>query len=51
MFYADILTNGFVHGRNVEASDVDIPTGHVLVEIAAIEDDACIQPGRLCAHP
>jgi hypothetical protein len=51
MFYADILANGFIHGRNVEAADVDIPRGHVLVEIAAIEDDAGVQPGRLCAHP
>jgi hypothetical protein len=51
MFYADILANGFIHGRNVEAADVDIPRGHVLVEIAAIEDDAGVQPGRLCANP
>jgi hypothetical protein len=51
MFYADILATGFVHGRNVDAADVDIPKGHVLVEIAAVEDDAGIQPGRLCANP
>ena len=51
MFYADILANGFIHGRNIDAADVDIPRGSVLVEIAAIEDDAGIQPGRLCANP
>jgi hypothetical protein len=51
MFYAEILANGFVHGRNVDASDVDIPPGHVLVEVAAVEDDAGVQPGRLCANP
>lgn len=51
MFYADILAKGFTHGRNIDAADVDIPRGHVLVEIAAIEDDAGIQPGRLCANP
>ena len=51
MFYADILANGFIHGRNIEAADVDIPRGHVFVDIAAIEDDAGVQPGRLCANP
>jgi hypothetical protein len=51
MFYADILATGVVHGRNVDASDVDIPPGHVLVEVAAIEDDSGVQPGRLCANP
>lgn len=51
MFYADILATGFVHSHNVDAADVDIPKGHVLVEIAAIEDDAGVQPGRLCANP
>jgi hypothetical protein len=49
MFYADVLGNGFVHGRNVDESDVDLPPGSVLVELAAFEDDAGIQPGRLCA--
>lgn len=50
MFYADILAKGFVHGRNVDESDVDVPKGHVLIEVAAIEDDAGVQPGRLCAY-
>src|SRR5215210_224535 len=49
MFYADILSRGFVHGRNVDESDVDVPQGHVLIEVAAIEGDAGVQPGRLCA--
>ena len=44
MFYADILANGFIHGRNVEAAEVDIPRGHVFVDIAAVEDDAGLQP-------
>jgi hypothetical protein len=50
MFYADILANGFVHGRNVDASDIDIPPAHVLVDVAAIEDDPGVQPGQLCAN-
>lgn len=50
MFYADILARGFVHGRNIEESDVDVPRGHVLIEVAAFEDDAGVQPGRLCAY-
>ena len=50
MFYADILANGFIHGRNIEAADVDIPRGHVFVDIEAVEDDAGVQPGRPCAH-
>ena len=49
MFYADILGKWFVHGRNVEEADVELPPGSVLVELAAFEDDAGIQPGRLCA--
>jgi hypothetical protein len=51
MFYVDILANGFIHGRNVDAADVDIPRGQVFVDIAAVEDDAGVQPGRLCANP
>jgi hypothetical protein len=51
MFYADILANGFIHGRNVDAADVEIPRGQVFVDIAAVEDDAGVQPGRLCANP
>ncbi len=51
MFYADILAQGFVHGRNVEASDVDLPPGHVLLDVSAVESNAGIQPGRLCSNP
>jgi hypothetical protein len=52
LFLADVLGRGFVHGRNVSASDVDIPRGHVLVELAAAEgeaDDVGPPPGYLCA--
>ena len=50
MFYADIIGNGFVQGRNVDESDVHLPPGSVLVELAAFEDEAGIQPGWLCAQ-
>ncbi len=52
MFYADVVAKGFVHGRNVSMWsewEVDVPPGRVLVEVAAFEDDAGFQPGRLCA--
>ena len=50
-FYADILADGFVHGRNVEAADVDVPPNHVIVDVSAFKNADGLQPGRLCADP
>jgi len=43
MLYADVLAR--------RLSDLDLPQGHVLVEVVAFEDDAGVQEGRLCATP
>lgn len=53
VFYADVLGRGFVHGRNVSASEVEVPHGHVLLELAAAEgeaEDVGPPPGYLCAE-
>jgi hypothetical protein len=49
MMYADVLAPGFVHGRNLTASDIAVPRGSVVVELVATNEDAGVQPGRLCA--
>lgn len=51
-FFVDVLGHGFIQAQNVSASDVDLPPGHVLVELAAIKgeaDDVGPPPGYLCA--
>jgi hypothetical protein len=48
MVYAGVVASGSEPGSNVSLS---LPRGQVLVEVAAFEDDAGVQPGRLCTTP